>query len=165
MLCRIGDQDFLFLRDGALDINEFEQMLKSLFSFYGNSYFISKAKIKSMFNFFDENKVNIHLNSLLIFSHYQILRTINLNFSKRNYLWKNSKFSGTELLRLWVWIHVEIITWKSAILLFYWLFILTDFTTMHSFDHRRCSKWLYRRHFIIKQLSFQTQRCRGGTSH
>ena len=48
-------------RDGVLDLKEFEDVLKSLFSFYGNSYFISKAKIKSMFNFFDENKVRVTL--------------------------------------------------------------------------------------------------------
>lgn len=44
-------------RDFALDLTEFELMLKSLFSFSGNSYFLQKPKIKAMFNFFDSNRV------------------------------------------------------------------------------------------------------------
>lgn len=43
-------------RDSALDLNEFEMMLKSLYSFSGNSYFLQKPKIKAMFNFFDTNR-------------------------------------------------------------------------------------------------------------
>ncbi|CAF0792607.1 unnamed protein product [Brachionus calyciflorus] len=43
-------------KDQALDLNEFEQLLKSLFSFKGNSYFMQIPKIKTMFNFFDTNK-------------------------------------------------------------------------------------------------------------
>ncbi|CAF0835368.1 unnamed protein product [Brachionus calyciflorus] len=42
--------------DQSLDLNEFEQLLKSLFSHNGNSYQIEMAKIKAMFDFFDSNK-------------------------------------------------------------------------------------------------------------
>ena len=42
--------------DNALDFVEFEQLLKSLFFFHGNSYFMQKPNMQSMFNKFDMNK-------------------------------------------------------------------------------------------------------------
>jgi hypothetical protein len=53
----------LFLNsDNALDLNEFELLLKSLFSFSGNAYFMQKPKIKAMFNYFDYTKVIISID-------------------------------------------------------------------------------------------------------
>jgi nicotinamidase-related amidase len=43
-------------RDNALDSVEFEQLLKALFSFNGNPYFIQKPKVQAMFNKFDTNR-------------------------------------------------------------------------------------------------------------
>ena len=43
-------------KDKCLDLSEFENLLKSLFSYNGNSYFISKDKIKKMFNYFKSDK-------------------------------------------------------------------------------------------------------------
>ncbi len=48
---------FLFLRDDNLNINEFENLLKSLFSFDGHPYFIQKPKINQMFSYFDADQV------------------------------------------------------------------------------------------------------------
>ena len=44
--------------DKFLDLSEFEDLLKSLFSYNGNTYFISKDKVKKMFNFFKSDKVS-----------------------------------------------------------------------------------------------------------
>lgn len=43
-------------KDKCLDLGEFENLLKSLFSYNGNSYFISKDKVKKMFNYFKSDK-------------------------------------------------------------------------------------------------------------
>jgi nicotinamidase-related amidase len=42
--------------NGVLNIHEFEDLLKQLFSFNGTSYFMQKSKIDEMFNYFDSNQ-------------------------------------------------------------------------------------------------------------
>ena len=48
---------FFFFSDNSLDFMEFEQLLKHLFYFSGNSYFMQKPNMQSIFNKFDTNKV------------------------------------------------------------------------------------------------------------
>lgn len=47
--------------DEFIDLSEFEDLLKSLFSYNGNSYFISKEKMKKMFNYFKGPSGSIQL--------------------------------------------------------------------------------------------------------
>jgi hypothetical protein len=44
-------------RDGLLNEKEFDALIRSLYSFNGNIYYISKSNQKKIFNLFDENKV------------------------------------------------------------------------------------------------------------
>jgi Ca2+-binding EF-hand superfamily protein len=43
--------------DNSLSLSEFEELLKTLFSFNGKPYSISKSFINDCFNYFDSNKV------------------------------------------------------------------------------------------------------------
>ncbi len=43
--------------DNSLNLSEYEEFLKSLFSFNGKPYSISKSFINESFNHFDSNKV------------------------------------------------------------------------------------------------------------
>jgi hypothetical protein len=45
-------------RNDCMDIVDFERVLKSLFRFNGNSYFVSKLKINRMFDFYKDSEVN-----------------------------------------------------------------------------------------------------------
>ena len=46
-----------------MERTDFERVLKALFKFNGNSYFISARKIQSMYDYFKDDEVNsfIHL--------------------------------------------------------------------------------------------------------
>jgi hypothetical protein len=45
-------KNYNFDSDTYLDINEFQALLKSLFSYNGNSYYLSKTKILNMYEHF-----------------------------------------------------------------------------------------------------------------
>ena len=63
--------------DGSLNLTEFEELLKSLFSFNGKPYSISKSFINDSFNYFDSNKVVYFI--LLFFIHlYYIFHFIEI---------------------------------------------------------------------------------------
>lgn len=53
--------------DGSLSLTEFEELLKSLFSFNGKPYSISKSFINDSFNYFDSNKVLFYFVFLYLF--------------------------------------------------------------------------------------------------
>ena len=50
---------FICLSDSYLELDEFEALMKCLFSFNGNSYFMSRRKLRNMFNFYKNKEVKI----------------------------------------------------------------------------------------------------------
>ena len=49
---------YIYLRDSYLELDEFDALIKCLFSFNGNSYFMSRRKLRNMFNFYKNKDVN-----------------------------------------------------------------------------------------------------------
>lgn len=96
----IIDLSFFLFSDQALDLNEFEQLLKSLFSFSGDSYYIQKPRIKAMFNYFDENKV--YLKKII-----QLLKNI----------FQDDKIQLNEFTNFWFKIVKMVILYKGIYIL------------------------------------------------
>jgi hypothetical protein len=90
-------------------MNEFEQLLKSLFSFNGNSYFIQKPKIKNILTYYDSNKVR---NGFLICKFFILKKKIIKSISKN----KDEKLDQSEFAHFWNTIVKQVIEWLIVML-------------------------------------------------